>query len=104
MEDLEILEDNLLCCFCDEVVESDRVNHCELIVKSNWDKPWCEQGDQVFFTHSKCSINFSGKVSKSFLILTFPAQSPGILFFWLGFNVINLATGVPTLQIITSSP
>jgi hypothetical protein len=65
----EILEDNLLCCFCDETIESDQVNPCELIVKSNWDKPRCEQGDQVFFTHFKCLKERMGVSTKPYLVI-----------------------------------
>jgi hypothetical protein len=42
------------CCFCDQMIESTRINPCDLNILINYDKPKDEQDNQTFWCHIEC--------------------------------------------------
>jgi hypothetical protein len=42
------------CCFCNQNIESSKIDITSLIVISNWDKPQVEQQEQQLFCHMEC--------------------------------------------------
>ena len=49
------------CCFCDEGIESNKTDPCDLNVLINIDKPKKRQYNQTFYCHLQC---FKEKLSK----------------------------------------
>lgn len=52
----------MLCCFCNEKIESDKLNPCDLNILTNWDKPKNYQNNQTFWCHFEC---FKNKLHKN---------------------------------------
>jgi len=44
----------LLCCFCNNIIDSDVVNPCDISILTNWDKPKNKQHNQTFWCHINC--------------------------------------------------
>lgn len=42
------------CCFCNKIIESDKVNPCDLNILINIDKPKEKQDNQTFYCHIDC--------------------------------------------------
>jgi hypothetical protein len=45
---------SLSCCFCDQIIESNKTDPSELIVLTNMDKSREKQHSQGFFCHLSC--------------------------------------------------
>lgn len=46
--------DNVLCCFCNMIIESDEFNPCDINILTNWNKPKSMQNNQTFWCHLEC--------------------------------------------------
>lgn len=55
-------EKGVLCCFCNEHIESNNINPCDLNILTNWDKPEEKQRNQTFWCHIEC---FQKKLHKN---------------------------------------
>ena len=47
-------KENILCCFCNENIEADNFNPCDINIATNWDKPKSNQHNQTFWCHLEC--------------------------------------------------
>ena len=41
-------KENVLCCFCNQNIESDNLNPYDINISTNWDKPKSNQHNQTF--------------------------------------------------------
>lgn len=57
------------CCFCNENIESDSINPCDLNILTNWDKDKEKQHNQTFWCHLACfQNNLHGAVKPHLLV------------------------------------
>ena len=42
------------CCFCDQMIESTKIDPCDLNILINYDKPKDQQDNQTFWCHIEC--------------------------------------------------
>ena len=47
-------KENVLCSFCNQKIESDNLNPCDINILTNWDKPKSNRRNQTFWCHLEC--------------------------------------------------
>lgn len=45
---------NFTCCFCDNKIESNEIDPCDINILTNYDKPKEKQANQTFWCHLEC--------------------------------------------------
>ncbi len=54
MDGSDRMKNSYTCCFCNEKIESTKIDITSLIVVSNWDKSPEKQQEQQLFCHMEC--------------------------------------------------
>lgn len=66
---MENLMQHVLCCFCNQNIQSTNIDPCNVSILINWDKSSEKQRDQDFWCHLECFREKLHKDIKLHLVL-----------------------------------